>query len=192
MRDRDKKTKKRRAQRQARRKDQTRKRDSAFKEALAEASGKLEQRARKRMKVMEKTIENIAEAKRVIADLTNELLRVENESAELEETVTDLNRQESEMEKEIVDLRAKISKIKVFQYEQMHCPNWMRIMIYEIIVAGAPPSGVDGIVRSVLKHVVPFLKVVPNFFVVACIMLCNESSMFSMLTSLSPSHSPFR
>ena len=60
------------------------------------------------------------------------------------------------------DLCAKMSKIKVFQCEQMNCPDWMRIMIYEIIVAGAPPSGVDGIVRSVLKHVVHFLKVIPT------------------------------
>jgi len=85
-------------------------------------------------------------------------LGLQNDFAEQEESLIDLNQRHSEIEKKMMDLREKMSKIKVFQYEQMHCPDWMRIMIYEIIVAGAPPSGVDGIVRSVLKHVVPILK----------------------------------
>ena len=108
---------------------------------------------------MEKKIEDLAAAKKLISELKDEILGLQNDFVEQEESLIDLNRRHSEIEKEMKDLRAKMSKIKVFQYEQMHCPDWMRIMIYEIIVAGAPPSGVDGIVRSVLKHVVPFLKV---------------------------------
>jgi len=35
----------------------------------------------------------------------------------------------------------------------------MRLMVYETLVCGTPPSSVDGIVRAVLKHVAPFIKV---------------------------------
>ena len=63
------------------------------------------------------------------------------------------------IEGQLETTNAEINQIKEFKNVKNSCPIWMRIMIYEIIVAGAPPSGIDGIVRSVLKHVVPFLKV---------------------------------
>ena len=141
------------------------KRDTAFKDALAQATAKLAQQTTKRMKRMEKKIEDLAAAKKLISELKDEILGLQNDFAEQEESLIDLNRRHSEMEKEMKDLRAKMSKIKVFQYGKMHCPDWMRIMIYEIIVAGAPPSGVDGIVRLVLKHVVSFLKVIPTIYI---------------------------
>ena len=184
-RERDQVTRKRLNQRKRAKRERDLKRDTAFKDAIAQATAKLAQQTTKRMKRMEKKIEDLAAAKKLISELKDEILGLQNDFAEQEESLIDLNRRHSEIEKEMKDLRAKMSKIKVFQYEQMHCPDWMRIMIYEIIVAGAPPSGVDGIVRSVLKHVVPFLKVIPTLFVVSCVVLYDESSKLKTTASLS-------
>ncbi len=155
-RERDQVTRKRLNQRKRAKRERDLKRDTAFKDAIAQATAKLAHQTTKRMKRMEKKIEDLAAAKKLTSELKDEILGLQNDFVEQENSLIDLNRRHSEIEKEMKDLRAKMSKIKVFQYEKTHCPDWMRIMI---IVAGAPPSGVDGIVRSVLKHVFPFLKV---------------------------------
>ena len=83
-RERDQVTRKRLNQRKRAKRERDLKRDTAFKDAIAQATAKLAQQTTKRMKRMEKKIEDLAAAKKLISELKDEIMGLQNDFVEQE------------------------------------------------------------------------------------------------------------
>mmetsp|Transcript_55692 Transcript_55692/g.76016 ORF Transcript_55692/g.76016 Transcript_55692/m.76016 type:complete len:737 (-) Transcript_55692:60-2270(-) len=81
------------------------------------------------------------------------------EASELEVNLDEATEKLAELCAEVEPLKEKIGDIKAFELDSGSLPTWMRLMFYELIVHGASPGNLDAYIRTIVGHVVPFLKV---------------------------------
>jgi len=129
--------------------------------ALALASGHAASEDAKRQRQLEVHVDNLAQAKAQLKENRETFKDLDSKLATKDEEKRELAMALLAAEKRL----GVFSTVKVFKKESIGnrrgaaVPEWMRLMIYEVVAHGAPPSGVEGIVRAVLKKAAPFMEV---------------------------------
>ena len=138
--------------------------EAAVANAQAKEAARAESHEAKRQRQLDAATLNATEMRDLLRKLREELEEDQREAFENSEVYREAT---EARDQRISELVAKVEGMKEFKYVSVGgrgrgaqtIPDWLRLMIYELIVIGIPAAGVGRAVQTVLKHAVPSMVV---------------------------------